>query len=161
MVTLRGTVEHKIASNGHPPWNKTPHLLRPFHTRKRWKSQGAKSRKMMVGDKTVPIENASGVSLLQLQCAIEHCHEEGQYLRTTSSSLVLNKWMELQYALHICRETIVLGLFTGSLGAQNWQVRCFAFGGHARDIAQHICAKLRLILTVVLVSRPIGSWKKK
>ena len=29
---------------------------------------------MMVGDQTLPIENASGA---------EHCHEEGQYLRTT------------------------------------------------------------------------------
>ena len=38
---------------------------------------------MMVGGQTLPIENASGASLLQLQCAAEHCHEEGQYLRTT------------------------------------------------------------------------------
>ena len=33
---------------------------------------------MMVGDQTHPIENASGTSLLQLQCAVEHSHEEGQ-----------------------------------------------------------------------------------
>ena len=38
---------------------------------------------MMVGDQTLPIENASGASLLQLQYAAEYCHEEGQYLRTT------------------------------------------------------------------------------
>ena len=38
---------------------------------------------MMMGDKTLRIEKASGVSLLQLQCAAEHCHEERQYLRTT------------------------------------------------------------------------------
>ena len=38
---------------------------------------------MMVGDQTLPIENASGVSLLQLQYAAEYYHEEGQYLRTT------------------------------------------------------------------------------
>ena len=38
---------------------------------------------MMVGDQTLPIENASGASLLQLQYAAEHYHEEGQYLRTT------------------------------------------------------------------------------
>ena len=38
---------------------------------------------MMVGDQTLPIENASGASLLQLQCVVEHYHEEGQYLRTT------------------------------------------------------------------------------
>ena len=50
---------------------------------KRLKSQGAKSGRMMVGDQTLPIENAAGTSLLQLQYAAEHCHEEGQYLRTT------------------------------------------------------------------------------
>ena len=38
---------------------------------------------MMVGDQTLPIENAAGAFLLQLQGAVEHCHEEGQYLRTT------------------------------------------------------------------------------
>ena len=38
---------------------------------------------MMVGDQTLPIENASGASFLQLQHAAEHCHEEGQYLRKT------------------------------------------------------------------------------
>ena len=38
---------------------------------------------MMVGDETLPIENTSGASLLQLQYAAEHCHEERQYLRTT------------------------------------------------------------------------------
>ena len=37
----------------------------------------------MVGDQTLPIENASEASLLQLEYAAEHCHEEGQYLRTT------------------------------------------------------------------------------
>ena len=50
---------------------------------KRLKSQGAKSERMMVGDQTLPIKNASGASLLQLQYAAEHCHEEGQYVRTT------------------------------------------------------------------------------
>ena len=47
----------------------------------------------MVGDQTLPIENASGASLLQLQCAAEHCHEEGQY----SSSLVLNKGIKSRF----------------------------------------------------------------
>ena len=50
---------------------------------KRGKSQGAKSGQVMVGDQTLPIENASGASLLQWQYAAEDCHEEGQYLRTT------------------------------------------------------------------------------
>ena len=38
---------------------------------------------MMVGDQTLPTENASGASLSQLQYAAEHYHEGGQYLRTT------------------------------------------------------------------------------
>ena len=38
---------------------------------------------MMVGDQTLLIVIASGVSLLQLQNAAEHCHDGGQYLRTT------------------------------------------------------------------------------
>ena len=42
-----------------------------FMRGKRWKSQEAKSGQMMVGDKTLPIENAAGASLLQLQCAAE------------------------------------------------------------------------------------------
>ena len=50
---------------------------------KRRKSQGAKSGWMMVGDQTLPIENVSGASLLQLQYAAEYRHGEGQYKRTT------------------------------------------------------------------------------
>ena len=53
-----------------------------------------------------------------------------------------------------------LGMFTGSLRAQKWQVLCVAIDGHTRDIVQHICAKLHLILTVVLILRLIGPWKK-
>ena len=56
---------------------------------------------MVVGDQTLPIGNASGASLLQLQCEAEHCHEEGQYLRTTFLVAFLNKGIELQHALHI------------------------------------------------------------
>ena len=37
----------------------------------------------MVGDQTFPIKNTAGDSLLQLQCAPKHCHEEGQGLITT------------------------------------------------------------------------------
>ena len=37
---------------------------------------------MMMDEQTLPIENVSGASLLQLQYAVQHCHEEGQYLRT-------------------------------------------------------------------------------
>ena len=40
------------------------------------------------------------------------------------------------------------------------EVRCVAIDWNTRDIAQHICAKLHPILTVVLISRPIGPWKK-
>ena len=70
--------------------------------------------------------------------------------------LFWNKGIELEHALHF----IVLGMFTGSLRAQNWQLRCVAIDGHTRNIPQHICAKLHLMLTVVLISRPIGLWKK-
>ena len=45
------------------------------------KTQGAESRQMMVGNQTLPIENASEASLLQ--SVAEHCHEEGQYLGIT------------------------------------------------------------------------------
>ena len=38
---------------------------------------------MVVGDQTLPIENAARTSLLQLQYAAKHCHVEEQYLRTT------------------------------------------------------------------------------
>ena len=84
--------------------------------------------------------------------------KKGNIWGQNSSSLVLNKGIELQHAFHIWRETIVLDMFTGSLSAQNWQVRYVAIYGHTRDIAQHICAKLHLILTVVLISRPIGQY---
>ena len=50
--------------------------------------------------------------------------------------LFWNKGIELQHALH-------------------WVM----IDGHSRDIAQHICAKVHLILTVVLISRSIGPWK--
>ena len=77
----------------------------------------------MVGDQTLPIKNAAGASLLQLQCAVEHRHEEGQCLMTTflaiCSELPFIDVEELQHALHIWRETLVLGMFTCSLLAQN------------------------------------------
>ena len=52
-----------------------------------------------------------------------------------------------------------LGMFT-CLRAQKSHVRCVAIDGNTRDIAQHICAKLHLILTVVLILQPIALWKK-
>ena len=77
-----------------------------------------------------------------------------------SLPLFLNKGIKLQHTFHNWQETIVLGMFTGSLHAQNWQVWCVAINGHTRDIVQHICTKLHLILIVVLILRPIGPWKK-
>ena len=65
---------------------------------KRYKSQGAKSGRMVVGDQTLPIENASGAFLLQLQFAAEHCREEGQNLRTTF--LVACSIKESNYSTH-------------------------------------------------------------
>ena len=76
------------------------------------------------------------------------------------SRLFWNKGIELQHMLHIWQETLVLGMFTGSLRAQNWQEQCVAINEHTRDIAQHICTKVFLIFTVVLISQPIGPWKK-
>ena len=58
-------------------------LLRPFHTRKEMKITGSQVWEDDGGDQTLPIENSSGASLLQLQYAAEHCHEEGQCMRTT------------------------------------------------------------------------------
>ena len=51
-------------------------------------------------------------------------------------------------------------MFTGSIRAQSWHVRCVAMDGHTGDFAQHIYAKLNLILIVVLISRSIRLWKK-
>ena len=87
---------------------------------KRRKSQEAKSGRMMVGDQTLPIENASGASVLQLQCAAEHYHEEGQCLRTT----FLVECSELRYRItartpYLAGDFIVLGMFTGSLRTKN------------------------------------------
>ena len=77
-----------------------------------------------------------------------------------SLSLFLNKGMELQHALHNWQETLFLGMFTDSLRPSELTVRSVAIYRYTRDIAQHICAKLHLILTVVLISWPIGPWKK-
>ena len=60
----------------------------------------------MVGDQTLPIENASGASLLQLLFAAEFCHEEAQYLRTTFVTFS-EKGIELQHTLHIWWETLL------------------------------------------------------
>ena len=69
---------------------------------------------MMVGDLTLPIENASGASLLQLQYAAKHCHEEGQCLMTIFlvdgfrlHCIPPHKEIELQHGLHIWRETLL------------------------------------------------------
>ena len=85
--------------------------------------------------------------------------------RTIPEDIIPRRWFwikEPNYSStpHLAGDSIILGMFTGSLRAQNWQVRCVAFDGNTRDIAQHICAKVHLILIVVLISRPIGPWKK-
>ena len=131
-----------------------------FMRGKRWNHRGPNPGGLMVGDQTLPIENASGAPCCSCSVRPNTVIKEDNTWRQRSSSLVLNKEIELQYALHIWRETIVLGMFTGSLRAQNWHVRCVAIDGHTRDIVQHICAKFHLSLTVVLISRPIGPWKK-
>ena len=60
---------------------------------------------------------------------------------------------------YLAGDSIVLGMFKCPLRAQNWQVRCDAIDGHTRDTVQHICTKLHRIITVVSISRPIGTWK--
>ena len=128
---------------------------------RRWKSQRAKSGRMMVGDRTLPSKTLQEPLCYNCSMRPSIIMKKDNTWGQHSSSLDLNKGFELKHALHIWRETIVLGMVTGSLSAQNWQVRCIAIDGYTRDIAQHICAKLYLILTVVLISRPIGPWKKK
>ena len=142
-------------------WSAKTSSYNHFIWGKRWKSQEAKSGRMMVGEQTLPIENTSGASLLQLQYVAEYCHEEGQYLRTTFLIAFLNKGIKLQHALHIWRESIILRMFTSSLCSQNWQVWCVAIDGNTRDIEQYMRVKLLLILTVVLILWSIGPWKKK
>ena len=62
------------------------------------------------------------------------------------------------YSVHFT--FMVLCMFTFSLRAHNWQVRCDTIEGLTTDIVQHICAKLQLSFTIVLISRPIGPFKK-
>ena len=84
-----------------------------------WKSQVAKSGRMMMGDQTLPIENVSGSSLLQLQYATEHSHEE-QYLRITFFVACFEKRNRITArSRHLVGDSIVLGMFTSSLRAQN------------------------------------------
>ena len=61
---------------------------------------------------------------------------------------------------HLAGASIILGVFTCSLCARNWQMPRDSFDVRTRDTAQHISAKLHLIFTVVLISRQIGPWKK-
>ena len=63
------------------------------------KITGSQVRAMMVGDQTLPIENASGASLLHLQYVAEYCHEEGQYMRTTFL-VACSEINELSYNTH-------------------------------------------------------------
>ena len=121
-------------------------------------TEGAKSG-LMMGDQTLPMEYASGASLLQY--AAEHCYEEGQYLRITFL-VACSEVKESNYSTH--------STFGGTLHCfshvyrlttrSKLQVQCVEIDGHTRDITQHICAKLHLILTVVPISRPIGPRKK-
>ena len=135
-------------------------LLRPFHKSKEMKITGSQVR----ADDGGWSNTSKRKRFRRLFVAAAVCDRALSWRRTMPDdnipSLVMNKGIELQQALHIWRETIVLGMFTGSLRAQNWHVLCVAIDGHTRDIAQHICAKMHLNLTVVLISRPIGPWKK-
>ena len=53
---------------------------------------------MIVGDQTLPIENALETSLLQLQYAAQYYHEEGQYrifLRKIASKIQVRFILEI------------------------------------------------------------------
>ena len=80
-------------------------LLRLFHTRKEMKITGRQVWAMMVGDQTLHIENASGDSLLQLHMRLSIVMRKDNARGEQSSSLFLNKGIELQHALLIWRET--------------------------------------------------------
>ena len=72
-----------------------------------------------MGDQTLPIENASGASLLQLLYAAEHCHE-GQYLRTTFLVACCEYRNRIATRTpHLAGDSIGLGIFTGSQRAHN------------------------------------------
>ena len=96
----------------------------------------------MVSDQTFPIENAAGASLLQLLCAAEHFHITRSTMNFSCIAPLHIK--KSNYSTHFT--------FDGRL----YCVR------HVYVlIAQHICAKLHLIFTVLLISRLIGSWEKE
>ena len=73
-----------------------------------------------MGDQTLPIENASEASLMQLQYATEHYHEEGQYLRTTFLVACCEYRNRIATRTpHLAGDSIGLGIFTGSQRAHN------------------------------------------
>ena len=52
---------------------------------------------------------------------------------------------KLNFSAHFTfGRVLFLSMFTCSLRAQNWQVRCYAIDGHTRDTSQYICAKLHM-----------------
>ena len=120
-------------------WFKILSSFDRFIQGKRWKSQGAKSGRMMMGDQTLPIEKASGASFL----AAAVCGRSLSRRRKIPEDNFPRRlfWIkESNYSTHstfggrlYCFRH-VYGLST----PQNWQVRCVAIDGHTRDIAQHI-----------------------
>ena len=110
---------------------------------KRWKSQGAKSGQMMVGDHTSRCSCSMRPSIVMKKGNIPH-HlfwiKESNY----------SKHSTYGRRLYCFRHVYML-----TTGSDLTRAMC-------RDwLACHICAKLHLILTVVLILQLIRPWKKK
>ena len=105
-------------------------LLRPFNTKKEMKTTRRQVWADDGVDQILPIKNASGACLLQLHCVAEHCHEG----RPIPEDKIPRRFFWIKEPNYSFRPTLggrlyFLGMFTGSLRAQNWQVRCVAIEG--------------------------------
>ena len=103
---------------------------------------------------------------------LQHCQTSLSLIKISSYTLLIYWWMLAALhpftwrnrvtasTSHSAGDSIVLGMLTCSLQAQNWWVWHNTINRHTRDTVQHICTKHHLILTVISVSWPTGPWKK-
>ena len=137
-------------------------LLRPFHMRKEMKITGSQVR----------VDDDGWSNTSHQKCfrspfvASAVCDQALSWRRTIPEENIPRRlfWIkELNYSTHFTfgrRLYCFRHVHVLTICIQNWQVQCDMIDGYSRDTAQHICAKLHLFFTVVLISRPIGSWKK-
>ena len=71
------------------------------------------------GDQILPIVYAAGASLLQMQCAAEYCHEEGQCLMTTFLVACSEQGNRFTASTSHLPGDYFLNKFTCSIRAQN------------------------------------------